>query len=228
MKKLLCAFFVLSCMCLGAGAQDAPPKQAADGRRVYADFERVENERIVSNNGGIISVEGYQQNNVQPARFSNSEKPYPRPPLYFMPKGATSMAVAFEFDIRIPNQYAGVFCEIQGAAKQNDKFVAEDMSGYEFLEMQIGGQSVERVTVKIVSRDNGVSATSDAFPEFVLKLSPGFNTYRLALKKFVQPNWVEDKVKVKDVLRKLTAVQIHSLTVPSKGAVVVDNVVFVK
>ena len=60
----------------------------------------------------------------------------------------------------------------------------------------------------------------------------GLNTYRVELKKFNQPTWVTDtRIDPKEVLRNLTAVSISAYCDecrPSKGMLVVDNVVFEK
>ena len=60
----------------------------------------------------------------------------------------------------------------------------------------------------------------------------GLNTYKVELKKFAQPSWVTDtRIDPKDVLKKLTAVSISAYCDdcrPTKGMMVVDNVVFEK
>ncbi|MDQ2921734.1 MAG: hypothetical protein M3R52_09030, partial [Acidobacteriota bacterium] len=61
-------------------------------------------------------------------------------------------------------------------------------------------------------------------------LSPtGFNTYKIPLKILAQPSWMEDRVDTKEVLRKLTSVQISvycNQCTPISGIVVIDNVIF--
>lgn len=232
MRCLMIIIFLMCNVCFAARGQQVQPKSAttsADAqKRMYADFERIEGERPVSNNGGAIFIEGFQQNTQAATVFSNSDKPSPRAPFVVVPKGMTTKTIGFEFDIKAPNSYAGVVCEIQGAAKQNDKQVAEDVSGYDFLELQISGQGTNEITVKLVSRDNGVAIVNDAYPQFNVKLTPGFNTYRLPLKQFKQPDWAQKRVNLKDILRKLTAVQITAQSVPSKGAIVMDNLAFAR
>jgi len=83
--------------------------------------------------------------------------------------------------------------------------------------------------IELVSHDNGIKL-GFGFPQAPFNLSPsGFNTYKIELKKFAQPSWVQDRVALKDVLKSLTAVQISvycNQCVTTNGTVVIDNVLF--
>jgi hypothetical protein len=81
-----------------------------------------------------------------------------------------------------------------------------------------------------MSRGQGINLTS-GFPQMTFKIKPGFNTYKIPLSSLQQPSWVQTKVGVKDVLKKLTAISLTAFCeqcTPLHGTVVVDNVAFVK
>ena len=105
----------------------------------------------------------------------------------------------------------------------------EDLSAYNFLTLQVIAKGTDYLKAEIISKDNGLQIQPGANHGFVFKLSPGFNTYKLPLSKFTQPDWtVGAKISPKDLLKKLTSVNISATTIPSTGQVVVDNVIFEK
>ena len=142
-------------------------------------------------------------------------------------------AIAFDYQLLSPNQYAGVGVEVHGLPDQDGKPVAEDLSGYKFLSMQVfakGAPGVSNLRVEIMSRGQGINLTS-GFPQMSFKVKPGFNTYKFPLSSFGQPSWVDTRVGVKDVLKKLTALSLTAYCEKCtlvNGTVVVDNIVFQK
>ena len=61
------------------------------------------------------------------------------------------------------------------------------------------------------------------------KVSKGSNTYKVPLNSLSQPSYVETRVKPKDLLKKLTQVNISvgcNQCAPTAGTVVIDNLVF--
>jgi hypothetical protein len=139
-------------------------------------------------------------------------------------------AVAFDYELYSPNQYAGVGVEVHGQADKDGKPAADDLSGYKFLSMQIYATGVPNLRLEIMSRGQGINLTS-GFPQMSFKVKPGFNTYKFPLGSLSQPAWAQTKVGAKDVLKKLTAVGLTAYCercTPMHGTVVVDNIVFEK
>jgi hypothetical protein len=196
---------------------------------VYADFETLKDNRPVSNGGGLIQLTSYQEST--PSHFkglANSSPPAPES--VHLKKDDPNHAIAFDYELYSPNQYAGVGVEIQGHPQQDGKTVADDLSAYKFLSMQIYATGVTALRVELMSRGQGISLAS-GFPQMSFKLKPGFNTYKIPLSSLSQPSWVQTRVNTKDVLKKLTAVSLTAYCeqcAPVNGTVVVDNLVFQK
>jgi len=208
-------------------AQDKDKPKDQGSRFVYADFEQLKDGRPVSTRGGVVTLFGYQQNPANAVSFTNSDKPE-HTPMVAPAAQNHSQFIAFNFVIPAPNQWAGVTLEIRGMPDKDGKQVAEDMSAYGYLSLQAIAQGTTSLKAELISKDNGMNIADGEQFGFVFKLSPGFNTYRLKLKDFYQPNWVENRKSLKDVLKLLTAVHFVSMEVPSKGQVVVDNIFFEK
>ena len=94
-------------------------------------------------------------------------------------------AAAFDYEMRIPNEWEGVSLEVFGQPEKDGKPVADE----------------------------------------------GFNTYKLKLDSFNQPEWATHLDLKRDVLKKLTSVQIGVTCEKctfENGTVVVDNIAFEK
>jgi len=112
---------------------------------------------------------------------------------------------------------------------KDGKTVADDVSGYKQLAMQLYATGVDSLRVEFVSHGQGINLTA-GFPQVPLKLKSGLNTYLIPLKGINQPSWAE-RVDPKEVLRKLTAISISTYCnqcTPQQGMVLVDNLVFQK
>ena len=199
---------------------------------VYADFENIQEKRPLSNRGGLVQLVSYQEST--PSRFKGLEGANPAAPEAVRLKpDDPNHAIAFDYELYSPNQYAGVGVEVQGLPYKDGKPSADDLSGYKFLSMQVyakGEPGVSNLRVEIMSRGQGINLTS-GFPQMTFKLKPGFNTYKIPLSSLQQPTWAATKVGAKDVLKKLTAVSLTAFCeqcTPSHGTVVVDNIVFTK
>jgi len=218
---LLCALALLG------SAAGAP--QAGGDRFVYADFEDAQGARPVSKRGGLVQLVSYQE--TTPSRFKGlADANPPAPELVRLKADDPNRAAAFDYELYSPNQYAGVGMEVQGQPTQDGKFAADDLSAYKYLSVQIYATGVPALRLEVISRGQGVNLTS-GFPQSSFRIKPGFNTYRIPLGSLAQPSWVETRVGVKDVLRKLTAVSLTAYCegcAPLKGTVVVDNIVFEK
>lgn len=120
--------------------------------------------------------------------------------------------------------------EVHGQADQDGKPVADDMSGYKYLSVQIYATGISALRVEFTSRGHGV-IVAGAPPQAVFRISAGFNTYRIALNSIAQPSWVEAKVNPKAVIKNLTTINLVVFCdscAPVKGTVVVDNMVLEK
>jgi len=139
---------------------------------------------------------------------------------------------SFEYNLVGPNQWANVTLEVQGRPMKDGKPVADDVSGYKQLSLQMYATGVEYLRVEFVSHGQGINITG-GFPQLAVQLKPGLNTYVIPLKGLKQPEWVDraDRVDTKEVLKKLTAVSISAYCnqcTPKSGMVLVDNLVFQK
>lgn len=243
--KLSGNFFPICCLCLvvivAGGTSLRSGKDAirldssftavaqnAD-KLVYADFETVKGNRVVSNGGGIIQLFGYQERPTLPSRFKGLEGSNPpAPEVVHLKKDDPNKAIAFDYQLQGSNQYAGVGVEIHAQADQGGATVALDVSNYKFLMLQLYVTGVQSIRVEFTTRGQGID-TPDAPPQFSFAVKPGFNTYQIPLKSLSQPAWANAKVSPKDVLKHLTSINVVASCVdctPITGTVVLDNLVF--
>ncbi|HJU54837.1 MAG TPA: hypothetical protein VJ715_09705 [Pyrinomonadaceae bacterium] len=219
----LCALILTALLATGyqGGGGDA---------HVYADFETMQDNRPVSKHGGWVQLTSYEE--TTKSKFKGLANISPAAPeLVRLKQDDPNRAAAFDYELYSPNQYAGVGLEVHGQADKDGKPVADDLSAYKYLSMQVYATGVPRLRVEIISRGQGIGLSS-GFPQAAFKLKPGFNTYKIPLNTFSQPSWVETKVGTKDVLKKLTAINLSAFCdggcTPVQGTVVVDNIIFEK
>ncbi len=206
----------------------AGPSSAQDDKLVYADFEKAENGRPISNNGGLVQI--YTAQESTPVKFKGLANASPGAPERIVLKDAPQNHLAsFEYNLLGPNQWANVTLEVMGHPMKDGKTVADDVSGYRQLSLQLYATGVDSLRVEFVSHGQGVNLDS-GFPQLPVRLKSGLNTYVIPLKGVTQPSWAE-KVDAKEVLRKLTAISISAYCnqcTPQQGMVLVDNLVFQK
>jgi hypothetical protein len=207
-------------------------EQAAgdDTKLVYADFEKVENGRAVSNGGGQIQI--YTGQESTPVKFKGIAGASPgAPEIVRLPNNETNHLASFEYSLTGPNQWANVTLEIQGKPATNGQTVADDVSGFKNLSMQLYATGIDSVRVEVISHGQGIKLDA-GFPQMAIKLKPGLNTYLIPLNKLAQPGWQQQKVDSKEVLKKLTAVTISAFCggqcTPQNGQIVIDNIMFQK
>lgn len=204
------------------------PSSAQDDKFVYADFEKMENGRPISNNGGLVQM--YTAQESTPVKFKGLANASPGAPELVVLKTAPGNHLAnFEYNLVGPNDWANVTLEVQGRPMKDGKPVADDVSGYKQLSVQLGATGVDSLRVEFISHGQGINLTA-GFPQLPIRLKPGLNTYIIPLKGLSQPSWA-DKVDSKEVLKKLTAISISAYCnqcTPQQGMVVVDNLVFQK
>lgn len=215
---------VLALLAPGAGATQ---EAAKTDKLVYADFETVKDGRALSNAGGVVQIISYQERPTMESRFKGLAGTN-APELVRLSKDDPNRAAAFDYELQSPNQYAGVGLEVGAKASEDGKPAALDVSAYKDLMLQLYVTGVEAVRVEFVTRGQGMNL-STGYPQMTFKVKPGLNTYKVALKSIAQPAWAEVKVSPKEVLKKLTAVNVMAFCDqcrPTKGTLVVDNLVF--
>ena len=206
----------------------ATATQDGGDKFVYADFEKVENGRGVSTNGGMVQM--YTAHESTPVKYKGLANASPGAPELIVLKDAPqNHLAAFEYNLVGPNQWANVTLEIQGRPQKDGKPVADDVSGYKQLSLQLYATGVDSLRVEFVSHGQGINLTA-GFPQLPIRIKSGLNTYVIPLKGLGQPSWAE-KVDTKEVLRKLTAISVSAYCnqcTPQAGMVLVDNLVFQK
>jgi len=207
-----------------------PPAPAArdSGKFVYADFETLNNGRPVSSRGGLVKLMSYQESPSNQCTFKGMGGDYKdAPESVRLSKDSPNKAIAFDYHLVGPNQFGGVGVQIHGLPDKDGKPAPEDLSAYKNLSIQVFETGVPSLRVEFVSNGNGI--ITSAYPQTTVKISPGFNTYEIRLKSLLQPPWKDNMVDTKDVLKKLTSINITAACGPCtqvSGKIVVDNLVF--
>lgn len=223
--RLLASLFVVALLSLSIAAT----AQEGGDKLVYADFEKAEGGRAISNNGGMVQI--YTAHESTPVKFKGQANANPgAPEVIVLKDNPQNHLAAFEYNLNGPNQWANVTLEIQGRPFKDGKPVADDVSGYKQLSLQLYATGVDALRVEFVSHGQGINLTA-GFPQLPVRLKQGLNTYLIPLKGLTQPSWVEQRVDTKEVMKKLTAISISAYCeqcTPKQGMVLVDNVVFQK
>ena len=221
--KVIASLIVITLLALSSVSQEGGDKL------VYADFEKMENGRPVSANGGMVQI--YTANESTPVQYKGLANATPGAPELIVLKDAPQNHLAsFEYSLFGPNQWANVTLEVQGRPMKEGKPVADDVSGYKQMALQLYATGVDSLRVEFISHGQGINLEA-GFPQLQIRLKQGLNTYVIPLKGLTQPSWVQDRVDTKDVLKKLTAISISAYCeqcTPKNGMVLVDNVVFQK
>jgi len=211
-------------------AQDSSkPGESNASKLIYADFQNVQSGRPVSKHGGMTRLNHYSQNEANPPQFRGLENANPPAPA-FARVTADDVAAVFDYELRIPNQWAGVNMEVFGEPEKDGKLVPDDMSGYKFITLRVFAKGAQYVRLELVTRGQGANLES-GYPMASFRVSPGFNSYKLKLDSFSQPAWVVQLDLKRDVLKKLTSVTfgVHcDKCIMEKGTLVVDNIAFEK
>jgi hypothetical protein len=229
-KRIL---IVVACAAaFAAGAFDVRVRARQGNALVYADFETIADNRPVSARGGFVQRVAFQEDALRKSTFKGLEgADPPAPELVHIKKDDPNRAMKFDFALQAPNQWAGVGVEIHGLPDKDGKPVADDVSGYKSLSLQVYATGVPILRIEVISRGQGMDLAS-GYPQMTFKVLEGFNTYKAPLKGFAQPAWVTDtSIDPKEIFRKLTAINITTFCdqcTPMQGMVIVDNVVFEK
>ncbi len=220
--KLIASFSIVALLSMSTFSQELADKF------VYADFEKMENGRPISSNGGLVQI--YTGMESTPVTFKGLANASPGAPELIVLKDAPQNHLAtFEYSLVGPNQWANVTLEVQGRPTKDGKPVADDVSGYKQLALQLYATGVDSLRVEFLSHGQGINITA-GFPQLPIRLKSGLNTYVIPLKGLSQPSWAE-KVDPKEVLKKLTAISVSAYCnqcTPQHGMVLVDNIIFQK
>jgi hypothetical protein len=211
------------------GQDAAKPSESDASKFIYADFQNVQTGRPVSNHGGMTRLFAYSQNPANPPQFRGLENANPPAPA-FARVTTEDVAAAFDYELRIPNDWEGVNLEVFGEPEKDGKLVPDDVSAYKFITLRVFAKGPQSVQLELISRGQGANLES-GYPLTNFRVSPGFNTYKLKLDSFNQPEWAMQLDFKRDVLKKLTSVTIGvhcDKCKLEKGTVVVDNIAFEK
>jgi hypothetical protein len=211
-------------------AQDASKAAESDASKlVYADFQNLQNGRLVSKRGGMTRLNRYSENAANPPQFRGLEKADPPAPAPARVTG-DDIAAAFDYELRLPNEWEGVNMEVFGQPEKDGKLVPDDVSGYKFITLRVFAKGPQYIRLELITRGQGANLES-GYPMATFRVSPGFNTYKLKLDSFSQPEWAMQLDFKRDVLKKLTSVTVGVFCdkcTMEKGTVVVDNIAFEK
>lgn len=227
--KLATSSFVIALVLLAFLATvPSRAQEPAGDKLIYADFEKSENGRAVSNNGGLVQIFTAQEST--PVKFKGLADANPGAPELVRTKNDDKNHLAsFDYALTGPNQWAQVSLEIQGHPMKDGKPVADDVSAYKHLSLQLYATGTESLRVEFISHGQGLN--TNAYPQLSLRIKQGLNTYVIPLKGLAQPSWTQERIDSKDVLKKLTAISISAYCnqcTPQQGMVLVDNLVFEK
>jgi hypothetical protein len=211
-------------------AQDASkPGDSNASKLVYADFQNTQSGRPVSKQGGMTRLNHYSQNEANPPQFRGLENANPPAPA-FARVTTDDVAAAFDYEWRIPNEWAGVNIEVFGHPEKDGKLVPDDVSAYKYITLRVFTKGAQYIKLELITRGQGTNLES-GYPAASFRVSPGFNSYKLKLDSFSQPDWVVQLDLKRDVLMKLTSVTVGvhcDKCIIEKGTVVVDNIAFEK
>jgi hypothetical protein len=211
-------------------AQNASkPADSDDSKFIYADFQNQQNGRPLSKHGGMVRLNQYSQNPANPPQFRGLPNANPPAP-HLARVTADDVAAAFDYELRIPNEWEGVNMEVFGHPEKDGKLVPDDVSGYKFITLRVFAKGARYIRVDLITRGQGISLES-GYPTATFRLSPGFITYKLKLDSFNQPDWAVHLDLKRDVLKKLTSVTVGvhcDKCAMEKGTVVVDDIAFEK
>jgi hypothetical protein len=232
----LCCFSLLAAL---AGVADQAPGHSATffphavaqdaDKLVYADFQTMKGNRPVSNRGGLVQLFAYQERSTLPSHFKGLKGANPSAPeLVSLKKDDPNRAIAFDYELQSPNDYAGVGVEIHAQEDKDGQPTALDLSGYKYLVLQLYVTGVPSVRIEFITRGHGINISSGPV-QANFKVKQGLNTYQIPLKSLTQPPWAEVRVSPKEVLQKLTSVNVVACCdkcTPVKGTVVIDDLIF--
>jgi len=230
MKRLFLIAPLLLLFATSVVAQDSSKLvESTDSKLIYADFQNAQNGRPVSSRGGQTRLNRYSQNSANPPQFSGMENVDPPAPALARVTDE-DRAAAFNYEMRIPNEWEGVSLEVFGQPEKDGKLVADDVSGFKYITFRLFAKGPRMIRIELITRGHGANLDG-GYPMANIRVQEGFNTYKLKLDSFNQPEWATQLDLKRDVLMKLTSIQIGvtcDKCIIEKGTIVVDNIAFEK
>lgn len=229
MTKLFSAASLIVLLATSVAAQDSKSAESNESKLVYADFQDLQNGRPVSKRGGLTRLNWYSQNSANPPQFRGLENANPPAPALARVTDQ-DRAAAFDYEMRIPNEFEGVNLEVFGQPEKDGKLVADDVSAYKYITFRLFAKGPKSVRIELITRGHGANLEA-GYPNATFRIGEGFNTYKLKLDTFIQPDWATQLDLKRDVLKKLTSVTIGVFCDKctfEKGTVVIDNIAFEK
>src|SRR5258708_26415153 len=117
------------------GQNASKPPESDASKLMYADFQNVQSGRPVSKHGGAVRLNVYSQNSANPPQFRGLENANPPAPAFARVTGE-DVAAAFDYELRVPNEWEGVNMEAFGEPEKAGKLVPDDVSGYKFISLR--------------------------------------------------------------------------------------------
>jgi hypothetical protein len=233
-RSLFCPSLLVTLILLISGSAaaqstNARTSEADASKLVYADFQNLHDGHPVSRRGGAARLNWYAQNSANPPKYRGMENANPPSPAAARVT-AEDFAAAFEYELRMPNEWAGVNMEVFGNPEKDGKLVPDDVSGYKYITLRLFAKGPQSIRIELITRGQGNTLES-GYPSATFRVSPGFNTYKLKLDTFNQPEWATHLDFKGDVLKKLTSVTVGVFCekcIVESGTVVVDNIAFEK
>lgn len=93
--------------------ENSKPADSGDSKLIYADFQNTYNGRPVSKRGGQTRLNRYAQNNANPPQFHGMDNTDPPAPALARVTDE-DRAAAFDYEMRIPNEWEGIGLEVFG------------------------------------------------------------------------------------------------------------------
>src|SRR5882762_4202496 len=141
------------------GQSASKPAESDASKLVYADFQNQQSGRPVSKHGGMTRLNLYSQNSANPPQFRGLENANPPAPAFARVTPEDS-AAAFDYELRIPNEWAGVNLEVFGEQEKDGKFVPDDVSGYKFITLRVFAKGAQYIKIELITRGQGANLES--------------------------------------------------------------------
>jgi hypothetical protein len=66
-------------------------------------------------------------------------------------------AAAFDYEMRIPNEWEGISLEVYGQPAKDGKLVADDVSAYKYITFRLFAKGPRMIRVELITRDHGAN-----------------------------------------------------------------------
>ncbi len=120
---------------------------------------------------------------------------------------------------------------LHGQPDADGKLTPDDVTGFKTLSIDVYATGIEILRLEAIANERGKDTTM-AYPQTTFRVRSGLNTYKVPLKNFNQPSWAEVRVDAKEILKRLTSINLTAFCdqcqANKQGMVIVDNLVFEK